>query len=115
MAVAGVAASEIRYGHITPGAGKNLEMAIDGIEYRLCAEGMSDLNLLNIRRPHSDFQPTEVLRNRQEEAIYADLGKYIKRARKVLYKKTKTMKMLAEELIEKKVLVSSDITKCFNK
>ena len=112
-------AEEIYLGHMTTGAGSDIEKATDYARKMVCEWGMSDLGPLTFGKVEGeiflgrDFGRTQDYSGETANQIDAEVKKIVirayERAKKILTENTKVMHRLARTLLEKEVLDGEEV------
>jgi cell division protease FtsH len=112
-------AEELFLGHMTTGAGNDIEKATDIARKMVCEWGMSDLGPLTFGKVEGeiflgrDFGRTQDYSEQTANEIDAEVKKIVKReyerAKKLITDNTKVMHRLARTLLEKEVLDGEEV------
>ncbi|HVO57948.1 MAG TPA: ATP-dependent zinc metalloprotease FtsH [Dongiaceae bacterium] len=115
----GRTAEEIFLGHITTGAGNDIERATDIARNMVCEWGMSDLGPLAFgKKEEAIFLGREIAQHRDfSEATAVDIDKEVKRIVSTAYDKAKnilgtnrdTLERIAQALLEREVLDANEV------
>ena len=115
----GRSAEEIFLGHITTGAGNDIERATDIARNMVCEWGMSELGPLAFgKKEEAIFLGREIAQHRDfSEATAVDIDKEVKRivssaydnARNILNTNRETLERIAQALLEREVLDANEV------
>jgi len=115
----GRTAEEIFLGHITTGAGNDIERATDIARNMVCEWGMSELGPLAFgKKEEAIFLGREIAQHRDfSEATAVDIDKEVKRivssaydkARNILNTNRETLERIAQALLEREVLDANEV------
>ncbi len=115
----GRAAEEIFLGHLTTGAGDDIERATEMARKMVCEFGMSDLGPLTFgKKEEAIFLGREIAQHRdysEDTAVRIDqevkkiVMQSYKRASEILQSKRETLQRIAEALLEREVLDAAEI------
>ena len=109
MTLAGRAAVDLIYGEIDDCCSDDLNRAIRSINARVCDKGMNGLRLLEIN--HVRGAKSESQMSQQEGVIYAEVERYYEKVKKLLATNKEFLIAVTNALVEKNLLLSSDIEK----
>lgn len=109
MSLAGRAAVDLIYGEIDEGSASDLFRAISAVSSRACGMGMNGLHLLRI--DHGRGAKSESQMAQQESVIYSEIERYYEKVKKLLAANREFLIAVTNALIEKNILLSSDIEK----
>ena len=109
MGLAGKAAVELQYGDVDEGASEDLEKVIEVITRGIVTNGNGGLGVVDIFDSYDD--PSYILKSKQEAIIHAELERYFYKAKKIISQNKEFVEVAASALLEKKVLLNSDIKK----
>ena len=109
MLLAGKAATELKYGTVDEGAVTDIAHATKIVRENVTKEGLCGIGALDVFKSYEE--PSTLLRARQEDAIHAELERYLSQAKAILAKNIEFLDAVATALLEKKTLLHSDIKK----
>lgn len=107
--LAGKASVELQYGIVDRGAGRDLDRVIDNIRREVLHFGKVGMGIMDVSGQYGS--PTDRLEARQEIIVQAELARYFYKAKEILVKNRAFINVVVAALIEKKVLLNSDIKK----
>lgn len=111
IALAGIAAVELKYGVRDIGGSDDLQRAARQIKNAVNCYGLYGIGLMG-----TDWEKSDTLFARQETALAVELERYLTMARTILAQNMEFLNAVAGELYEKGTLLNSDIcrirTKC---
>ena len=108
-ALAGKAAVELYYADdFASGCGSDLRKAVDLLRDMMAYDSACGFGLL-LPADRDDFEETEDFRRRSEIVVYAELERYMLKAKDILLKNRDFLEKTAKALAEKETLLYSDI------
>lgn len=107
MLLAGKASTELKYGKVDEFASKDVMRGIEEITIGVVTNGICGISALNV---FDDYEnPSDMLRAKQECIIQAELERYMLKAKEIIAHNHEFVEAVATALIEKNILLNSDI------
>ncbi len=107
IALGGKAASEMQYGKVASGTESDLEDACHHLNYSITNIGTAGLNFIGVEYETSSAQ----LLASREQAIFAELERYLFKAKEIIAQNREFLDRVANALLEKETLLYSDMKK----
>lgn len=114
IALGGKAAVELHYADtVDSGCSQDLDKAFTVLREGITENATLGLEMLHVSTYYSN-DPSASLNVRAEAVVHAELERYLLKARDILLKNREFLEKTAEELMEKKTLLYSDIQRIRN-